>query len=55
MDFGTLQREETQSPTIAEKFNTYWFAEYREQVIELLRRVTTVSVETMKIVKEMPA
>jgi predicted helicase len=40
-------------PTIAEKFNTYKFADYKEQVIDLLERVCTVSVETMKIVKEM--
>jgi hypothetical protein len=26
----------------------------KEQAIDLLRRVTTVSVETMKIVKQMP-
>ncbi|OGU82522.1 MAG: DNA methyltransferase [Ignavibacteria bacterium RBG_16_35_7] len=39
--------------TIAEKFNTYRFADYREHVIELLQKVTTVSVETMKIIKEM--
>jgi predicted helicase len=41
-------------PTIAEKFNTYKFADYKEQVIDLLKRVCTVSVETIKIVKEMP-
>lgn len=41
-------------PTIAEKFNTYKFADYKEQVVDLLMRVCTVSVETMKIVKEMP-
>jgi predicted helicase len=40
--------------TIAEKFNTYRFADYKEQVIELLQRVCTVSVETMKIIEEMP-
>jgi predicted helicase len=40
-------------PTIAEKFNTYRFADYKEQVIDLLKRVCTVSVETMKIVDEM--
>ena len=39
--------------TIAEKFNTYRFADYKEQVIDLLQRVCTVSVETMKIIKEM--
>ena len=37
-------------PTIAEKFNTYRFADYKEQVIDLLQRVCTVSVETMKII-----
>ena len=42
-------------PTIREKFNTYRFADYKEQVIDLLRRVTTVSVETMKIIRQMPA
>jgi predicted helicase len=41
-------------PTIAEKFNTYRFADYKEQVIDLLMRVCTVSVETMKIVGAMP-
>lgn len=40
---------------IAEKFNSNRLAEYKEQVIELLMRVTKVSVETMKIVKEMHA
>jgi predicted helicase len=40
-------------PTIAEKFNTYKFADYKKEVIELLKRVTTVSVETMKIVSQM--
>jgi predicted helicase len=39
--------------TIAEKFNTYRFANYKEQVIDLLKRVCTVSVETMKIIEEM--
>lgn len=40
-------------PTIAEKFNTYRFADYKNQVIELIKRVCTVSVETVKVVKEM--
>ena len=40
-------------PTIAEKFNTYRFADYKEQVIDLLKRVCAVSVETIKIVKQM--
>jgi predicted helicase len=48
------KEKKPKDPTIAEKFNTYQFAEYKEQVIDLLCRVCTVSVETMKIVKEMP-
>ncbi len=40
-------------PTIAEKFNTYKFADYKDQVLDLLKKVCTVSVETMKIVGEM--
>lgn len=39
--------------TIAEKFNTYRFADYKNQVIDLLKRVCTVSVKTMKIIEEM--
>ena len=39
--------------TIAEKFNTYRFADYKETVIDLLQKVCTVSVETMKIIEEM--
>jgi predicted helicase len=40
-------------PTIAKKFNTYRFADYKIKVIDLLKRVCTVSVETVKIVNEM--
>ena len=40
-------------PTIAEKFNTYKFADYKDFVIDLLKRVCTVSVETVRIVGEM--
>lgn len=42
-------------PTIAEKFNNYKFADYKDHVIDLLMRVCTVSIETMKIVREMEA
>ena len=41
-------------PTIAAKFNTYRFADYKERVIDLLQRVCTVSVATMRIVDRMP-
>ena len=46
------KEKKPKDPTIAEKFNTYRFADYKEQVIELLMRVCTVSVETMNIIKE---
>ena len=55
MDPEALQGKETQRPTIAEKFSTYCFADHKEQVIDLLGKVCTISVETMKIVEEMPA
>lgn len=42
-------------PTIREKFNTYRFADHKEKVIDLLKRVTRVSVETMKIIEAMRA
>ena len=40
-------------PTIAERFDTYRFADHKEHVIDLLRRVCTVSVKTMEIVDGM--
>jgi predicted helicase len=40
-------------PTIRDKFNTYRFADHKEKVIDLLMRVTRVSVETVRIVEEM--
>ena len=40
-------------PTILEKFNHYRFADYKEEVIVLLQKVCTVSVETMKIIRAM--
>ena len=43
-----------QDATIRERFNNYKFADYKEQVIDLLKRVTTVSVRTMEIIKQMP-
>lgn len=42
-------------PTIREKFNTYRFADHKEKVIDLLKRVTRVSVETTRIVGAMRA
>lgn len=40
-------------PTIAARFNTYRFADYKEKVIDLLARVARVSVETVAVVEEM--
>lgn len=47
------KEKKPKDPTIAEKFNTYRFADYKEQVIDLLCRVCIVSVETMEIIQEM--
>jgi predicted helicase len=47
------KEKKPKDPTIAEKFNTYRFADYKVQVIDLLQRVCTVSVETMRIIQEM--
>ena len=40
-------------PTIAERFNTYRFAEHKEHVIDLLGRVCAVSAFTTSIVDEL--
>jgi predicted helicase len=47
------QEKKPKDATIAEKFNAYRFADYKSQVIDLLKRVCTVSVETMKIISNM--
>ena len=47
------KEKKPKDPTIREKFNTYRFADYKEKVIDLLARVTTVSVETVRIVQAM--
>ena len=40
-------------PTIAERFNTYRFADYKDRVIDLLRRVCAVSTFTATIVGDL--
>ncbi len=47
------KEKKPKDPTIREKFNTYRFADYKEKVVDLLQRVTTVSVRTMEIVNAM--
>lgn len=47
------KEKKPKDPTIREKFNTYRFADHKETVVDLLMRVTRVSVETQAIVAEM--
>jgi predicted helicase len=47
------QERTPKDPVICEKFNTYRLVDHKEKVIDLLKRVTRVSVETMMIVNEM--
>ncbi len=39
--------------TLHENFNTYKFADYKDQVIDLIKRLTTVSVKTVQITNAM--
>ena len=39
---------------IAKLFNTYKFADYKEQMADLLDRVCIVSVKTIEIVQQVP-
>jgi predicted helicase len=47
------KEKKTKDPTIREKFDTYRFANYKEKVIDLLMRVTRLSVETQRITEAM--
>lgn len=47
------KEKKPKDPTIREKFDTYRFCDYKEKVVDLLTRVTTVSVQTMEIVQKM--
>jgi len=47
------KEKKPKDPTIREKFDSYRFADYKEKVIDLLQRVTTVSVETVRITDAM--
>ncbi len=48
------KEKKPQDATIAEKFNTYKFEDYKETVIDLLKRVCSVSVKTVEIISQMP-
>jgi len=47
------KEKKPKDPTIREKFDTYRFADHKEKVLDLLARVTTVSVETVRITEAM--
>lgn len=47
------KEKKTKDPTIASLFDTYRFADYIEQVIDLLMRVCNVSVKIMEIIRDM--
>jgi len=47
------KEKKPKDPTIRAHFDTYRFADYKEKVIDLLLRVTAVSVETVRITREM--
>ena len=47
------KEKKPKDPTIRDKFDTYRFADYKEKVIDLLARVTTVSLKTMQITSAM--
>lgn len=49
------KEKKPKDPTIREQFDTYRFADYKEKVIDLLMRVTTVSVETVRTTQAMRA
>ena len=49
------KEKKPKDPTIRAHFDHYRFADHKERVIDLLARVTTVSVETVRITTAMQA
>ncbi len=49
------KEKKSRDPTIAAKFNTYRFADYKEDMIALLAKVARVSIETVAITNAMAA
>lgn len=47
------KKKKPRDETIREKFNNYKFADYKDQVMDLLKRVCTVSVRTVEIMRQM--
>ena len=51
----STRKRRPRDPTIAAKFNTYRFADYKESMIALLAKVVRVSVDTVAITEAMRA
>lgn len=49
------KQKKPRNSAIAQQFHTYRFSDYKETVIDLIQRVCTVSMETIKITQEMDA
>lgn len=49
------KEKKPRDPTMAAKFNTYRFADYKESMIALLAKVVRVSVDTVAITEAMKA
>jgi predicted helicase len=47
------KEKKIKDPTVAKLFDNYKFENYREDVLSLLKKVTTVSLETQKLIKEL--
>jgi hypothetical protein len=53
MDSRSVPPAKSEGPDYTALFNTYRLADHKEAIIDLLMRVTRVSVETMQIVDAM--
>lgn len=52
---GDDNKCDTHDQAVADRFNTYRFADHKDDAIDLLRRVTTVSVESMRLKQQLEA
>jgi len=43
------KQKKIEDPTVAEKFNTYTHSQYKDEIISLIKKVITISLETIKI------
>lgn len=51
--FDQYKAKKSSDPTIAAKFNNYRFAEHKEEVVNLIRRLATLSLRTNELIKEL--